>query len=101
MKLRSNIPFTQYKLNAKVMNAHSEIFNYYQLIDVFVLPSRVDPFPLVMLEAGLMKKPFIGSKVDGIAELIENETDGLLFESGNSDDLVSKILKIYNDKKSC
>ncbi len=90
---------TQNKLRAKVMNAQSDIFNYYQLIDLFVLPSRVDPFPLVMLEAGLMKKPFVGSRVDGISELIENETDGLLFESGNADDLVSKILKIYNDKK--
>jgi glycosyltransferase involved in cell wall biosynthesis len=90
---------TQNKLRAKVMNAQSDIFNYYQLIDLFVLPSRVDPFPLVMLEAGLMKKTFVGSRVDGISELIENETDGLLFESGNSDDLVSKILKIYNDKK--
>ncbi|HMN47660.1 MAG TPA: glycosyltransferase family 4 protein [Ignavibacteriaceae bacterium] len=90
---------TQNKLRAKVMNAQSDIFNYYQLIDLFVLPSRVDPFPLVMLEAGLMKKPFVGSRVDGISELIENETDGLLFESGNADDLISKILKIYNDKK--
>jgi glycosyltransferase involved in cell wall biosynthesis len=90
---------SQNKLNSKVINGQRDIFNYYQLIDVFVLPSRVDPFPIVMLEAGLMKKPFIGSKVDGIAELIENETDGLLFELGNSDDLVSKILKIYYDKK--
>jgi len=34
-----------------------------------------------------------------IDHLIKNETEGLLFESGNSDDLASKILKIYYDKK--
>lgn len=89
---------TQNKLKAKVINSKEDIFNYYQLLDLFVLPSRTDSFPLVMLEAGLMKKTFIGSNVDGIAELINNEKDGLLFESGNSIDLQNKILKIYSDK---
>ncbi len=89
----------QNKLNAKVINSREDIYNYYQLLDMFVLPSRIEPFGIVMIEAGIMKIPFVGSSVDGIAELIENETDGLLFESGNSDDLVNKILKIYNDKK--
>lgn len=90
---------TQNKLNAKVINSQEDIYNYYQLLDMFVLPSRIEPFGIVTIEAGIMKIPFVGSRVDGIAELIENETDGLLFESGNADDLVSKILKIYNDKK--
>lgn len=86
-------------LSAKLINSQEDIFDYYQLLNLFVLPSRIDPFPLVMLETGLMKKTFIGSNVDGIAELIENEKDGLLFESENSDDLKNKILKVYYDKK--
>lgn len=90
---------TQNNLSAKVVNSQRDIFNYYQLLDVFVLPSRIDPFPVVMLETGIMKIPFIGSNVDGIAELIEDEIDGLLFKSGKSDDLQSKILKIYSSKK--
>lgn len=96
-KIRSFI--AQNKLNAKEMNSQKDIFNYFQLLDVFVLPSRVDPFPLVMLEVGLMKKPFIGSDVDGIAELIEHDKDGLLFEAGNSSDLENQILRIINNKK--
>ncbi|HCY74567.1 MAG TPA: hypothetical protein DHV28_01480 [Ignavibacteriales bacterium] len=97
IKIKETI--SQYKLNAKVMNSREDIYNYYQLLDMFVLPSRIEPFGIVMIEAGIMKIPFVGSSVDGIVELIENEKDGLLFESGNSDDLVSKILKIYYDKK--
>ncbi|MDF1611499.1 glycosyltransferase family 4 protein [Stygiobacter electus] len=89
---------TQNKLKSRVINSRKDIFNYFQLLDLFVLPSRKDPFPLVMLEAGLMKKSLIGSNVDGISELIENEKDGLLFESANSIDLQNKILKIYRDK---
>lgn len=90
---------TQNNLSANVVNSQIDIFNYYQLLDIFVLPSRIDPFPVVMLETGIMKIPFIGSNVDGIAELIEDGKDGLLFQSENSDDLQNKILKIYNNKK--
>jgi glycosyltransferase involved in cell wall biosynthesis len=90
---------TQNKLNTKVLNSNNDIFNYYQLLDVFVLPSRVDPFPLVMLEAGLMKKPFIGSTVDGIAELIEHDKDGLLIESENVEELTKCILRLINDSE--
>lgn len=43
--------------------------------DAFVLPSRRDPFPLVMLEAMALGLPVIGSRVDGIPEQIG--TDGL------------------------
>ena len=51
------------------------ITSFYNLSDAVILPSRVDPFPYVMLEAGLYKKIFIGSKVNGIGEFIEDEID--------------------------
>lgn len=89
---------TQKNLSVKLINSQKDIYNYYQLLDLFVLPSRVDPFPLVMLEAGLFRIPLIGSKVDGIAEFIEDEKDGLFFEANNCEDLQNKIQKIYNNK---
>ncbi len=87
------------KLKITVLSSKENIFDFYNLMDVVLLPSRVDPFPLVMLETALIQKPFIGSNVDGIAELIEHEKDGLLFESGNADDLLKQIIKIMDDKK--
>lgn len=97
IKVRSFI--TQNKLNVKVINSQEDIFNYYQLLDIFVLPSRVEPFGIVIIEAGIMKVPLIASNVDGIAELIEHGNDGLLFESGNSNNLQNQIVKIYDDKR--
>lgn len=87
-----NIPCT-------VIDAQENIFDYINLMDILVLPSRVEPFGIIMLETGLIKIPFIGSKVDGIAELIDHEKDGILFESENVDDLAKQILRIMNDKK--
>jgi len=86
-----------HQLNAKVFNSKKDIFNYYQLIDLFVLPSRIEPFGIVIIEAGIMKVPVIASNVDGIPELIEHEVNGLLFESGNVHDLKAKIIRVMNN----
>jgi glycosyltransferase involved in cell wall biosynthesis len=47
--------------------------------DVFVLPSRTDPFPISMLEAMASGRPVIGTRVDGIAEQVTPDV-GLLTE---------------------
>jgi glycosyltransferase involved in cell wall biosynthesis len=63
------------------------------------LPSRIEPFGIVIIEAGIMRVPVIASNVDGIPELIEHEINGLLFESGNVHDLKTKIARIYYDRE--
>ncbi|MBK7498362.1 MAG: glycosyltransferase family 4 protein [Ignavibacteriales bacterium] len=90
--------YAENKLKLTIISSQENIFDYYNLMDVVVLPSRIEPFGIVVLEAGLINKPFIGSNVDGIAELIEHEKDGLLFESGNEGDLLKQIIKIIDDK---
>ncbi len=54
---------------------------------IFVLPSRSEAMGRVLLEAAAAGKPRIGSNVGGIPRVIENEKDGLLFESENVDAL--------------
>jgi glycosyltransferase involved in cell wall biosynthesis len=63
-----------------------------------ILPSRLDPFPFLMLEAGLAGRPFIGGRTSGIQEFIEDGKDGLLVEPGNVDDMINKIFQIADDK---
>jgi glycosyltransferase involved in cell wall biosynthesis len=63
----------------------------YEKADIIVLPSREDPFPFVMLEAGIMKKPLVGSRVGGIAEFIHHRKEGLLFDSGDVAGLIRQI----------
>ncbi len=57
-----------------------------------VVPSEwYENCPHSILEAFALGKPVIGSDIGGIPELIEDGVDGLLFESGNSEELSEKI----------
>ncbi len=47
--------------------------------DVFLLPSREDPFPLVMLEAALAAKPILGfDKTGGCGEFVEADAGAVI-----------------------
>jgi glycosyltransferase involved in cell wall biosynthesis len=72
----------------------------YTLADIVVLPSRIDPFPFVMIEAGAFKKPFIGGNTGGIAEFIEDGKNGLLVDPENPRQLADKIIYLLNNPET-
>jgi len=57
-------------------------------------------FPYSILESNVLAIPVLASKIGGLTELIKHEKTGLLFKSGNRDDLENKIIwSIRNPKK--
>ena len=70
----------------------NEIPLWINACDIFVLPSLAEGNPTVMFEAMGCGKPFVGTKVGGIPEIITSEEYGLLCESGNPKELAGKIL---------
>ena len=85
------------KLNVEIFSPQLNIVSFYKSADIIVLPSRVDPFPLTMVEAGLMKIPFVGSNVDGIAEFIEHGVNGSLCLPENVADLIDILMDNLTD----
>ncbi|GAB6282544.1 MAG: glycosyltransferase family 4 protein [Ignavibacterium sp.] len=85
--------------NIIYLQPQKDIDIFYYLSDIIVLPSRVESFPLIMLEAGIFQKPFIGSKTGGVAEFIEHNHQGLLFESENVNELSNTIKYLLNNEE--
>lgn len=61
--------------------------------DVFVLPSLNEGNPTVMFEALGCGKPFVGTSVGGIPDIIINEKLGILVEPGDPEGLADAILR--------
>lgn len=72
---------------------------FYEVFDIFTLPSRKEGFPLVSIEAMMMGIPTIRSDVEGAKDQIDHGIDGYLFKSEDSLELYKHMhLLIYNDK---
>jgi glycosyltransferase involved in cell wall biosynthesis len=66
--------------------------------DVFLVSSREDPFPLVVLEAALSEKPILGFKNTGGADEFIDETCGSKVDYLDVAQMSSEILKLDSEK---
>lgn len=68
-----------------------------QLCDCIALTSFEETFGLVLPEAMRAGVAVIGSNNGGVPEIIDHETTGLLFESGDPVSLYRQIARLYTD----
>ena len=71
---------------------HAEIPLWMNASDIFVLPSLNEGNPTVMFEALGCGKPFVGTRVGGVPEIISSDVYGLLVRPADPRDLAEKIL---------
>ncbi|SJM96176.1 putative Glycosyl transferase group 1 [Crenothrix polyspora] len=76
---------------------HQSVLNFFRKANVFCLPSRYEPFGIVLLEAGYFSCPVIASNVGGIPEIIEDGYDGCLISPDNIDELANKLIDLLNN----
>jgi 1,4-alpha-glucan branching enzyme len=63
-----------------------------------VFPSEWDePFGRVTVESMALGTPVVGSRVGGIAEIIDNENTGKLFSPGDVGELASLLIELINN----
>jgi glycosyltransferase involved in cell wall biosynthesis len=75
------------------------VYDVHAALDVFILPSmEPDPFPTVVLEAMLAKKPVVGFRHGGIVEMVEDGKSGFLCDVGSSEDLAERIERLLVDR---
>lgn len=68
-----------------------EVSTFYAAIDVFVMASANETFGMVTIEAMASGLPIVGSNSGGTIEILKKGELGLLFESGNKNDLAEKL----------
>jgi len=71
---------------------------FFSAIDVLVIPSHDDAFPVVALEAMSMGKPVIGTEAGGLVEIVVPETTGLLVPPHRPDELAAAMVRLGSDR---
>jgi glycosyltransferase involved in cell wall biosynthesis len=74
--------------------AKTSVAGWMRAIDVFVMASQSESFPNALLEAMSCGCCVVGSSVGGIPELIEDGESGLLFRSGDANDLAKQLARV-------
>lgn len=76
-----------------------QLLDFYYSGNVFLHPSRFDPFPNCVLEAMACGLPVIGSDAAGsVVDRIIHRENGLIFKSSDDKDLADKIELIYENR---
>ena len=74
-----------------------DIARLYRSADIFVLPSRLETWGDVLLEAMAFGLPCIGANSDAMAEIIDQDSSGILVPPGNVPALTSALKKLIKD----
>lgn len=75
--------------------SRKEVLGLYKKATVVVFPTRFESFGYITIEAMATGGIIVASNLDGPAEIIEHDYNGLLFEPGNSEDLAGQVLRVF------
>jgi glycosyltransferase involved in cell wall biosynthesis len=70
---------------------HAKVGALFASATLFCLSSLAEPFGIVLLEAGVFSLPVIATRVGGVPEVIRDNKDGILVDSGDSTQLAEGI----------
>lgn len=76
---------------------HSDLPGYYAAADVFCLPTHVDSFATVNLEAMACGTPVVTTDLEGIKTYLRPETDGLTVSPGDRNGLATALTELVVD----
>lgn len=86
----------------KIMDFVENPYNLMRQTDIFILSSKYEGLPNVLLESLVLKKFIISSDCPtGPREILINGRGGLLFKIGNYKELSKKIIYYSKNKKKC
>jgi len=90
--LQNNIIFTGF--------IHKEgLINMYVNSDLFVFPSLVEGFGMVLTEAMSFGIPVIATNIGGVNDVVRDDKEGILVEPRNPSKMAKAIIRVIRDKQ--
>lgn len=83
--------------NVEVIGHVANVGDYLKVMSVFAFPSRIEGLGSTLLDAMDYSLPIVATAVGGIPELVQDNVNGLLVTSGNTDQLAFALQRLYSD----
>ncbi|NJL64627.1 MAG: glycosyltransferase family 4 protein [Methylacidiphilales bacterium] len=87
------------KLRITGIKSREEALAYLPHLDIFTIPSLTDGCPNALLEAMLAGCAIVGTNVDAIGEIIEDNINGFLVNPGSSSELAAAFKYLADNPK--
>ncbi len=82
-----------------VFAGHQEhIYDFINMMDIFVLPSLHEGIPMVLLEALALERPVVASDVGGIPEVLSHGVSGILVKPSDAMALAAGLTEVMCDR---
>ena len=78
--------------SVRLLGRRDDVAQLLKAIDLLVLPSTSEPFPMILLEAMAAALPAIAFAVDGVPELIADGKTGWLVAPGNTKQMLKTLI---------
>ncbi|MBD2208372.1 glycosyltransferase family 4 protein [Nostoc linckia FACHB-104] len=100
LKQLQAIAATDLRITFKLPVAADQVVATLQAYDILAVPSQwLETGPMVVLEAFAAGIPVIGSNLGGIAELVQNQVNGILVEATSIQAWSQALQQLYQDKQ--
>jgi N-acetyl-alpha-D-glucosaminyl L-malate synthase BshA len=98
---RSNAEYRVHALGLQdrvhFLGKQDEVHQLLPLADLLLMPSKLEAFGLVALEAAACRVPTIATRQGGVPELIEDGVNGRLLPVGDVDGMAAAALELLRD----
>lgn len=79
----------------------AEVTAYYRHASVFCLPTKLEPFGIVFIEAFSYKLPIVATRVGAIPDFVIPGENGYLVEPGDINCLAQRLIQLLDDPEKC
>ena len=78
-----------------------QVVPYYRQASIFCLPTRLEPFGVVFLEAMSFGLPLVAPRTGAVPDFVEDGRNGYLIEPGDVPAMAAALIKLLNSPEQC
>jgi len=82
----------------KMLGYRSDVIQLLGAADIFVLPSKAEPFGMSAVEAMIARLPVVATRGPGLGTIVDDEVTGILVPADDATAMANALIRLVNDE---